>query len=195
VTRESVAPWQKVSSEPVSDCKVFTVRRERAAPPGQDASQARNFFVIHATDWVNVIPVTPDGDVIFVEQYRHGVDQICLEVPGGMIDPEDPSPAAAAARELLEETGYVADDLILLGKNHPNPAIQNNSCYSFLARNARFVQPPQFDGTEDLVVRRIPLADVPRRMANGEITHALVIVAFHWLHLHGLSDAVRPSDG
>jgi ADP-ribose pyrophosphatase len=179
-----IRPWRKLSKEHIADCKVFTVHRERAAAPDAPDEAAHNFFVINATDWVNVIPVTPEGEVVLVEQYRHGTDRLSLEVPGGMVDPEDPSPAHAAARELIEETGYEAEEIIQIGFNHPNPAIQNNGCYSFLARNARFTRPPEFDGTEDLSVRLVPLEDIPALMRNGDITHALVIVAFHWLHLH-----------
>ncbi|OYT71143.1 MAG: NUDIX hydrolase [Chloracidobacterium sp. CP2_5A] len=186
----TIRPWRKLPPEPLAQAKVFTLCRERACPP--DASpgeaEARSFYVIHAPDWVNVIPITPAGEVVLVEQYRHGIHQVTLEIPGGMVDAEDRSPAEAAARELEEETGYVAASIEPLGYCHPNPAIQNNRCFSFVAREARKLKPTRFDGNEELATRLTPLRDIPALIANGQITHALVIVAFHRL---GLRDGVK----
>ncbi|MGQ9897840.1 MAG: NUDIX hydrolase [Acidobacteriota bacterium] len=180
-----IRPWHKLSPEPLAEAKVFTLYRERACPPevGISETAARDFYVIHAPDWVNVIPVTPSGEVVLVEQYRHGIDQVTLEVPGGMVDATDKTPAAAAARELEEETGYVADTIDALGYSHPNPAIQNNRCYSFVAYGARKLKPTCFDGNESLAVHLVPLKSIPTLIATGQITHALVIVAFYRLGL------------
>lgn len=178
-----IKPWKKIHSEQIADCKVFSVYQNRMCAPDAPDEQAHNFYVIHPTNWVNVIPMTPEGNVLLIEQFRHGIETITLEIPGGMIDASDASPLEAAARELLEETGYQAEELQILGLNHPNPAIQNNVCYSVLAQNVRQVQTPQFDGTEDIAMRLVPLAEIPQLIAKGLITHALVIVAFHWLHL------------
>ncbi|HMZ81595.1 MAG TPA: NUDIX hydrolase [Acidobacteriota bacterium] len=178
-----ILPWRKLSTEQIADCKVFTVNRDRVCAPGEPDEKAHSFFVIHPANWVNVIPITPDGKVLLIEQFRHGIEQVALEIPGGMIDPEDPSPEAAAARELLEETGYRADEITILGKHFPNPAIQNNVCYSILARNVRQVQTPSMDGTEDIAMKLVPLEEIPELIASGAITHALVIVAFYYLEL------------
>ncbi|MFQ3582751.1 MAG: NUDIX hydrolase [Chloracidobacterium sp.] len=181
----TIRPWRKLPPELLTSAKVFSVHRERAFPPDADSNEAaaRDFYVIHTPDWVNVIPLTPANEVVLVEQYRHGVHQVTLEIPGGMVDAEDPSPAAAAARELEEETGYVATSIEPLGDCHPNPAIQNNRCYSFVARGAQKLKPTRFDGNEDLAVRLVPLKDIPALITTGAITHALVIVAFHRLSL------------
>lgn len=181
----SIRPWQKLPPEPLADAKVFRLYRERACPPEEVVSEAtaRDFYVIHTPDWVNVIPVTPAGEVVLVEQYRHGIHQVTLEIPGGMVDATDETPAVAAARELEEETGYVAETIEALGYCHPNPAIQNNRCYSFVARGARKLKPTRFDGNESLAVRLVPLESIPSLIATGQITHALVIVAFHRLGL------------
>ncbi|MBX7218505.1 MAG: NUDIX hydrolase [Blastocatellia bacterium] len=180
---KSVKPWRKLSSEQIADCKVFSVHKQRSCAPDEPDEKAHTFYVIQPTNWVNVIPVTPDGQVLLIEQFRHGTEAITLEIPGGMIDPGDPSPETAAARELLEETGYEAEEMVLLGVNHPNPAIQNNVCYSLLARNVRQVREPHFDGTEDIAMKLVPLTEIPNLIQQGHITHALVIVAFHRLHL------------
>lgn len=145
-----------------------------------DSEEVHDFFVIESVDWVNVIPVTDDDDVVFIEHYRHGIDEVTLEVPGGMIDPEDPSPMAAAAREMREETGYAAPELVDIGVVHPNPALQENQCFSFLARGAHLVGDPSPDETEDIAVVRYPRRAVPELMREGKISHALVVAAIFW---------------
>lgn len=177
----AVAAWRRVSSEQVADCRVFRVRRDISANP-RDASE-HDFYCIEAPDWINIIPLTADNQVVMIEQYRHGTDEITLEIPGGMVD-EGEAPAEAAAREMLEETGYAAPgEVIYLGKTRPNPAIQNNWIHSYLARDVRFHHQPVFDTTEHTNVRLVPLGDVPALIAGGAITHALVVVGFHWLSL------------
>ena len=86
-------------------------------------------------DWVNVVPITAAGRVVMIRQYRHGTGEIGLEIPGGVIDPGE-EPLAAARRELREETGYGASELAAIGQVAPNPALQDNRCYSFVARGA-----------------------------------------------------------
>lgn len=173
--------WRRVGSERVADCRVFQVRRDRSLNPRGGAEH--NFYCIEAADWINVIPLTTRNEVVMIEQYRHGAGEVTLEIPGGMVD-EGEAAERAAARELLEETGYGAGEVRLLGRTRPNPAIQNNWLYSFLARDCRFEQEPVFDSSEWTVVRLVPLADVPALIAEGAITHALVIAAFHWLSLY-----------
>ncbi|HKS30323.1 MAG TPA: NUDIX hydrolase [Pyrinomonadaceae bacterium] len=178
--REGFA-WQRVSSERVADCRVFQVRRDISLNPRGGAE--RDFYCIEATDWVNVIPLTAANEVVMIEQYRHGSDEVTLEIPGGMVD-EGEEAERAAGRELLEETGYRAREVRLLGRTRPNPAIQNNWLYSFLARDVKPEQEPVFDSSEWTVVRLVPLAQIPRLIAEGAITHALVVAAFHWLSLY-----------
>jgi 8-oxo-dGTP pyrophosphatase MutT (NUDIX family) len=179
--RPSPAAWRRERSETLADCRVFQVRRDVNVNPR--GGIAHDFYVIEAPDWINVIPLTSNREVVMIEQYRHGTDEITLEIPGGMVDPGE-SPGDSAARELVEETGYVAESgLIALGKTRPNPAIQNNWIHTFLARDVKFQHEPEFDGTEHTVVRLVPLARIPALISDGTITHALVVVGFHWLSL------------
>jgi 8-oxo-dGTP pyrophosphatase MutT (NUDIX family) len=174
-----VQKWKKLASEHLADYRIFTVRQDKRLSPR--TGREHQFYVLDADDWINVIPLTPNGNVVFIHQFRHGTAEITLEIPGGIVDDEDGGPAVAARRELLEETGYQAGDIIHIGTVTPNPAFINNRCHTYLALDARWTQLPQFDGAEDIAVEEIPLGDVPDLIGNGRITHALVIAAFYHL--------------
>ena len=174
-------PWQRLDSETVYSCRIFSLQKNRSRSPRTD--KEHDFFVLDSGDWVNIIPVTADDRVVLIRQYRHGTEDFTLEIPGGMVDREDPSPLHAARREMQEETGYDSEDIIPLGAIHPNPAIQGNRCHSFLARNVEKRFEPNFDTTEETEVTLTPLADIPDLIRQGHITHALVVVAFHWYDL------------
>lgn len=180
---EGAAPlgWEPRGSEQLADCRVFRVRRDRSASP-RDRSE-HDFYVIEAPDWINVIPVTDAGEVVMIEQYRHGTREVSLEIPGGMVD-EGETPRVTAAREMLEETGYAARRLVSLGKARPNPAIQDNWIHTYLAEGAEFRGSPVFHGTEYARTLLVPLSEIPALIAEEQITHALVVLAFHKLWLY-----------
>jgi 8-oxo-dGTP pyrophosphatase MutT (NUDIX family) len=172
-----VEDWEKLDSEEIANYRIFKMRRETRRSPRTRAEH--NFFVLESPDWVNIVPLTPDGRVVMIHQFRHGTAEVTLEVPGGMVDASDGDPAESVRRELLEETGYAADVIIHIGTVQPNPAFLNNKCYTYLALNARYQQPPQLDGSEDIAVELVPLADVDGLIRNGRISHALVVAAFY----------------
>lgn len=169
--------WTFLYSRILYTCRIFSLKKEgyRSPRTGKD----HEFYLLDSADWVNVIPLTPDGKTILVKQYRFGTRDFSLEIPGGMLDAGE-SPAGAAARELLEETGYKGEEPILLGMVHPNPAIQTNRCYTYLIKNVALQCPPQQDSTEDIEVQSASLADIPLLIREGKITHALVVAAFYW---------------
>ena len=172
-----VEDWEKLSSEELADFRIFKLRRDTRRSPRTGTEH--NFFVLQTPDWVNIIPLTPEGKVVMIHQFRHGTEQVTLEIPGGMVDASDDDPAESVRRELVEETGYAADEIIHIGTADPNPAFLDNQLHTYLALGARWQQPPDFDGAEDIAVEEVPLADVPRLIANGRISHALVIAAFY----------------
>jgi ADP-ribose pyrophosphatase len=149
-------PWAFLTSKILQSCRVFTVRNERYRSPR--TGQEHDFFLIDSP---------------------FGTKDFSLEIPGGMLDDGD-TPAGAAARELLEETGFAGDEPEFLGSVHPNPALQTNRCYTYLVRNAAFQKLPEQDSTEDVEVEIVPLKDIPKLIQEGVITHALVIAAFYW---------------
>ncbi len=173
----SIKPWQKVASKPVGDFGIFTIRSDRRISPR--TGQAHEFFVIDCANWVNVIALTPDRQVVTIEQYRHGSNTVELEIPGGMIDPTDASPEAAAVRELREETGYEGENPRVIGQVFPNPAIMGNTCFTVLVENCRRVHPQALDHGEDLTAHLTPLSQVPALVAAGKIRHSLVVAALY----------------
>jgi ADP-ribose pyrophosphatase len=171
-----VEKWEKLTSKPLADYRIFRLRQDTSRSPR--TGQSHTFFVLDSPDWINVIPLTPEGKVVFVHQFRHGIEEVTLEIPGGLVDPEDHSPEETVRRELLEETGYEADEVIHIGTVTANPAFLNNKLYTYLALGARQTQRPQLDGSEDIAVEEIDISAVPGLISSGHITHSLVVVAF-----------------
>ncbi len=176
-----IKPWEKVSSRPVGDFRIFTIRSDRKISPR--TQQAHDFFVIDSVDWVNVIALTPDRRLVMIEQYRHGSNTVELEIPGGMMDARDASPAAAGLRELREETGYAGENARVIGQVFPNPAIMSNICSTVLVENCHCLHPVEFDHGEDLLTRLVPAAEIPQLVAAGKIRHCLVVAALYHFDL------------
>ena len=145
-----VEKWKKLDSRKLADYRIFELHSSTNRSP--KSGDPHEFYVIRSVDWINVVPITPQGQVVLIHQYRHGIDEVTLEIPGGMVDADDPSPATSARRELLEETGYDSEDVVQLGSISPNPAIFDNACHLFLARNVEKVAEQRLDGTEDITV-------------------------------------------
>ncbi len=172
-----IRPWQCIRSRSIQSFRVFSIRTDTALSPRTGIEH--DFHIIESEDWVNIIPLTGKGEVVMIRQYRHGAREVTLEIPGGLVDPGD-TPEEAAARELLEETGYRGEALVKIGAVNPNPALFNNRCYTFAAQNVTKITEPMPDQAEDIEVVLIPLSNIPKLIQTGEINHAMVITAFYW---------------
>lgn len=181
--------WEKLRSTPQGHYRVFDVRQDVTRSP--ESGKEYDFYVIESPDWVNVIPLTPAGQVVCIRQYRHGTEEVTLEVPGGVVDPEDGDPVTAAWREMREETGYDAEAMIPLGAVAPNPALQTNRCHSYLARGAYPNGAQALDGAEEIDVTLVDLDDIPALITGGQITHALVVTAFYLFDQHRRCETSR----
>jgi ADP-ribose pyrophosphatase len=177
----SLKPWPKLSSRPTGNFGIFTIRTDRKVSPR--TQREHDFYVIDSANWVNVVAVTPEDQMVMIEQYRHGSNTIELEIPGGMIDPQDASPVAAGVRELREETGYEGQNAHLIGEVYPNPAIMSNTCFTVLVEQCRCVHPVEWDHGEDIATRLVPVKDVPKLVADGTIRHSLVVAALYYFDL------------
>lgn len=168
-----ISPWQQVGSETLVHYKVFHVRKARRRSPRTGAEIG--FFLLDTPDWVNVLPITDDGEIVMVRQYRHGCERVTLEIPGGLIDAHETDPAVAAARELREETGFEAARIEPLGVMNPNPSMMSNRCHAYLATGCRRTGALAMDPGEDIEVVTRPLAELDAMIARGEIEHAIVL--------------------
>jgi ADP-ribose pyrophosphatase len=176
-----IQPWKKISSKPVGDFRIFKIRSDTCVNPR--TGKEHDFYVLDSVNWVNVIAVTPDRQLVMVEQYRHGSNTLELEIPGGMMDAGETDPVATAVRELREETGYAGENARLLGKIWSNPAILNNRTYTVLIENCRLQHGVEFDSGEDLITRLVPVAEIPKLVADEKIGHSLVVVALYHFDL------------
>jgi 8-oxo-dGTP pyrophosphatase MutT (NUDIX family) len=139
---------------------------------------------MHFPAWVVVLAVTAAQEVVMVRQYRHGSEKIHLELPGGLVDPEDPSPIAAARRELLEETGYGSRDFRIIGKCYPQPAILSNKCFFCLAMEVECLQALALDEGEDLEVVKMPITRVLSEINGDSIDNGMTLLAFYYFWMH-----------
>ena len=169
-----VEDWKLKSTNPLHDYRIFKTRADIRQSPR--TGNEHEFYVLESPDWVNIVAITEDEQVVLINQFRHGVSKSVLEIPGGMID-EGEQPIVSAERELLEETGYVGEEFIQIGCVHPNPALFDNICYTFLAKSAKKIKEPEFEGAEDIETVLYPVSDIKNMIKSGEITHSLVLNA------------------
>lgn len=176
------ASWRELRQKHIADCRIFDVELSVAESPVDHSEH--EFYRIRCTDWVQVIPLTEADEVVMVRQYRHGSSSVTLEIPGGLIDAGE-SPAAAALRECLEETGFKAETVQAMGALNPNPAIHAHKLHSFYARGVKKTGEIQNTSREITEVELVPLAELADCLRNGAIDHSLVAATlWHFLHDH-----------
>ncbi len=167
--------WKILGEEKVCDFKLFKFYRRDLL--NQHKNSEHHFYVMETPDWINVIPVTPEGKIVLIKQYRAGADEITIEIPGGVIDKKDASPELAARRELEEETAYKTDNLTLLGAVNPNPSFMSNTCYFVLAKEVTHTGKINFDPGEDIETFEMEVGEVKDAIKSGKINHALTVAA------------------
>jgi len=170
-----IKPWKKNKHRIDYDCGFFQIHVDHSASP--TTGKEHPFYVLSTRDWTNIIALTAEKKVLMVSQYRHGSEEVSLEIPGGAVDPKE-KPLKAAKRELREETGYTSSRWYRLGAVRPNPAILNNTCYFYLALDAKLTAKLELDEAEELEVSLHALRDIPEMIRTEKVRHALVIAAF-----------------
>ena len=176
-----IKPWTKISSKPLGDFRVFTIRSDLKVSPR--TGEEHEFYILDSVDWVNVIATTRTQELVMIEQYRHGSNTVELEIPGGMMDRDEQCPIATGCRELREETGYAGENASVIGTVFSNPAILSNTTHTVMVENCECRGDVSFDGGEDLVTRLVPMAEIPSLVAGGKIRHSLVVVALYHFDL------------
>ncbi len=174
----AIARWKILRSETAFRHKWYELRRDVVELP--DGTVADDYFVSVRPEVVLIVAVDAAGQVLLVRQYKHGVQEITLEFPGGVFIKGEESPSAAAERELAEETGYRGATLSVLGALFNDPTRNTDHIHVVLAEDAAFVGPPQLDGLETsagLEVVRVPLDQIPAMVGSGEIRTASSIAA------------------
>ena len=172
-----VKKWQILSSKEMIDCFIFKVKQNTSKSPL--TNREHNFYILDSKNWANIIAITPENKIIMVRQYRHGVDDITLEIPAGIMEINDPTPETTIKRELLEEAGYEAKIVIMLGSVFPNPAFLNNMCTTFVARDVIKTKEQNLDNTENIGIEEVELEKIPELIKGGKILHSLTIAAFY----------------
>jgi ADP-ribose pyrophosphatase len=167
--------WTRIESERLADYEVFAVRRHTARSPR--TGDVHRFHVIDVPPCVVAIPLTHDGRVIMVEQFRHAVQRVTLEFPAGVME-EGEEAVSAAERELEEETGYCAGSVELLAEFDPDPAIQSSAIRVVLARECQAKGEPHQDAGEDVQVRLVERERIPELIRDGTIRAAPAITAW-----------------
>lgn len=170
-----IKPWPLISSQPVSDHGLFQLTKDRAQSPRTGGE--RDFLVLHMPDWLQVVALTSGGQLVLVRQYRHASRGIGLEVPGGLLDAADPDPASAAARELMEETGYGGGEIKELGSFWPQPALLANRVHFFAVRDAQQVGAQEQDAGEDIEIVLIDPVGIDELVNSGQIQNAMTVLA------------------
>lgn len=163
--------WKILSSEYLIRRPWLTARRDVAQLP--DGRINNEYYVLEYPDWVNIIAITEEDEVVLERQYRHGLGNTCYELPCGVIE-EGETPLEAAKRELLEETGYAGGEWKEWMVLSPNPATSNNLAHSFLATGVKKVSGQHLDATEDIEVFLRSKAFVRELLENNQILQALM---------------------
>jgi len=171
-----VKPWLTVEENKEYSTPIFNLLKRRTRLDSVDENLEGDFYILEAPPWINVIPITPDGEIILVEQFRHGTQSRTLEIPGGMVDAGE-NPLVGAQRELLEETGYSSESWKSLGKVSSNPSMMNNFTHMYVAEDCEYVGAQNPDEHERIEVHRLAMQQFLEYVEDGSIHHAIVLAA------------------
>ncbi len=176
-------PWEVLGSDILIDRWWITLRVDHVRTG--NGTELEEFHVMEYPDWVCVVCRTEQDTILVVEQYRHAIERIIHELPGGAVSPGE-DPLESAKRELIEETGYEASQWVYLGKVATEPSRHTNWAHCFFADGARRVGAPALDASEDLALREIPPEELLQWVDSGEWVHGVQLTAILLAERRGL---------
>ncbi len=176
----TIKKWTKLTSRYISKSPWATLRVDACELP--NGKITNDYYILEYPNWANAVAITESGEIILIKQYRHGADIISLEIPGGVID-GDEDPRDGIKRELLEETGYLFEDIELISTIYPNPATSNNITYGFLAKGGKKTQEQSLDEHEDIEVSLHSIEDVKQLLLDNKFPQALHTTALMYAFL------------
>ena len=171
-----IEPWSIVRENKEYTTPIFNLLKRRMELQAENESGTGDFYVLEAPEWINVIAVTPEEEILLVEQYRYGIEEPTLEIPGGMVDVGE-EPLGSAKRELLEETGYRSNNWSSLGRVSSNPAIMTNFTHMYLAEGCVFEGADNPDTHERINVHKMPVDEFLDLVSDGTVHHSIVLAA------------------
>lgn len=172
-----IKPWKTLASEELAKFGYFRLRKDQCELP--DGRIMPNYYTMEFSDWVNIIPVTRENKVVLIKQYRHSVEEITIEVPGGSVDPrKSESVEVGAIRELEEETGYTSPRVEFVCSHYPNPALLSNRMHTFIAWDAEKTKDQELDPFEDIETFEVTLSELRIMIEKGEISHSIILASF-----------------
>ena len=170
--------WKVLESEYIyKDGPWLTIRKDKCELPNGNIMPA--FYVQEYPEWTSAFALTRDNKVVMIKQYRHGIEQITTEIPGGVVDKGE-EPAAAIRRELMEETGYQFDSYEFLGKVCANPSTGDNFLHMFLARGGEKIAEQKLDDTEDVEVVVYTIDEVKQLLKENKIVQSLHVACIFY---------------
>jgi 8-oxo-dGTP pyrophosphatase MutT (NUDIX family) len=170
--------WETLSSEYVAKESWFTVRRDTCKR--SDGKIIKNYFVFEFPEWATAFPITAEGKILMTKQYRHAINEVCIELPGGCVDPTDNTYEDAIRRELLEETGYEFEDIKPLGKISANPSTNSNLMHMFLATGGKKVKEQSLDDNEQIEVLELSFDELMRLIDENKILQAMHMTTIYY---------------
>lgn len=162
--------WTLLDSEYIIQRPWATLRVDKLQLPNGNVKE--EYYVLEYPTWVNMVAITEDEEVLFVQQYRHGANEILIELPAGVVE-EGEDPALAARRELLEETGYAFDSIEHICELYANPATSGNITHTYLLKGGKKVQEQELDHSEDIDVVRMSIAEAKQFLFENRLGQAL----------------------